>query len=195
MKESTRTNLELLGEILPEVCIDELALAIKCGAKPGKHGPGPIECLPFRRNDYLLKAKKKIKKWESGDTINEDGFVTMKIKPEVSNVKDYLTTYNEDGTVRSQIPIVDTTTAETIVMVKDGYTIIIGGLIKDETTRTTKKVPILGDIPLLKWGFRQVKEEKEKTELVVFLTPHIITGDKDMFKWEDKEIKGLREYR
>jgi len=74
MKESTRTNLELLGEILPEVCIDELALAIKCGAKPGKHGPGPIECLPFRRNDYLLKAKKKIKKWESGETINEDGF-------------------------------------------------------------------------------------------------------------------------
>jgi MSHA type pilus biogenesis protein MshL len=122
--------------------------------------------------------------------INEDGYVTMKIKPEVSSVARYLTTSD-----KNQIPIVDTTTAETTVMVKDGTTIIIGGLIKDETVRTTKKVPLLGDIPLLGIAFRQVKEEKEKTELVVFLTPHIVTGDKDMPAWEDKQIKDIRDYR
>ena len=122
--------------------------------------------------------------------INEDGYVTMKIKPEVSSVARYLTTSDEN-----QIPIVDTTTAETKVMVKDGTTIIIGGLIKDETVRTVKKVPLAGDLPIIGMIFRQVKEEKEKTELVVFLTPHIITGDKDMPKWEEKEIKDLREYR
>ncbi len=123
-------------------------------------------------------------------TINEDGFVTMKIRPEVSSVGRTLTTSDGD-----EIPIVDTTTAETTVMVKDGHTIIIGGLIKDETVRTTKKIPILGDIPLLGMVFRQIDENKEKTELVVFLTPHIITGDKDMPDWEEKEIRGLRGYK
>lgn len=122
--------------------------------------------------------------------INEDGYVTMKIKPEVSSVARYLITPE-----KNEIPIVDTTTAETKVMVKDGTTIIIGGLIKDETVRTTKKVPFLGDIPLFGLAFRQVKEEKEKTELVVFLTPHIVSGDKDMPTWEDKEIKDIRDYR
>ena len=122
-------------------------------------------------------------------TINEDGFVTMKIRPEVSSVARTLTTSDGD-----EIPIVDTTTAETKVMVKDGHTIIIGGLIKDETVRTTKKIPILGDIPFLGMAFRQIDEDKEKTELVVFLTPHIITGDKDMPDWEEKEIRGLRAY-
>ncbi len=122
--------------------------------------------------------------------INEDGYVTMKIKPEVSSVARYLITPEQN-----QIPIVDTATAETRVMVKDGTTIIIGGLIKDETIRTTKKIPMLGDIPVLGMVFRQVKEEKEKTELVVFLTPHIVTGDNDMPKWENKEIKDLRGYR
>jgi len=121
--------------------------------------------------------------------INEDGFVTMKIKPEVSSVARILTTSQGN-----EIPIIDTTTAETKVMVKDGHTIIIGGLIKDETVRTIKKIPILGDIPFLGMAFRQVDEDKEKTELVVFLTPHIITGDKDMPDWEEKEIKGLRGY-
>ena len=122
--------------------------------------------------------------------INEDGYVTMKIKPEVSSVDRTITT--SEG---NEIPIIDTTIAETTVMVKDGYTIIIGGLIKDETTRTTQKIPILGDIPLLGMAFRQTEEDKEKTELVVFLTPHVITGDKDMLKWEEKEIKGPREYK
>ncbi len=122
--------------------------------------------------------------------INEDGYVTMKIKPEVSSVARYLTIAEEN-----QIPIVDTTTAETKVMVKDGTTIIIGGLIKDETVRTVKKVPFVGDLPIIGMAFRQVKEEKEKTELVVFLTPHIVTGDKDMPTWEEKEIKDIREYR
>jgi general secretion pathway protein D len=114
----------------------------------------------------------------------------MKIKPEVSSVSRTIVT--SEG---NEIPIVDTTTAETTVMVKDGNTIIIGGLIKDETLRTTKKFPILGDIPFLGMLFRQTEEEKEKTELVVFLTPHIISGDKDMHQWEDKQIKGIRKYQ
>jgi len=105
-------------------------------------------------------------------TINEENFITMKIKPEVSSVSGYLTTSQNN-----KIPIVDTTTAETTVMVKDGVTIVIGGLIKDELIDTVNKIPLLGDIPLLGFMFRNKDKLVKKTELVVFLTPHIISGD------------------
>lgn len=104
-------------------------------------------------------------------TINRDNFVTMKIKPEVSSAAEKYTTSKGE-----KIPIVSTSEAETSVMVKDGVTIIIGGLRKDEKSKTIKKVPVLGDIPLLKFFFQSKSEESKKTELVILLTPHIISG-------------------
>ena len=104
-------------------------------------------------------------------TINQEGFVTMKIKPEVSSVTRTLTTASGN-----QIPIVQTSTAETTVMVKDGVTIVIAGLIEDQSLNTTKKIPILGDIPILGAAFRSKEEEVIKSELVIFLTPTIISG-------------------
>lgn len=105
-------------------------------------------------------------------TIHEDGFVTMKIKPEVSSVTSNLTTSNNNT-----IPVVETSEAETTVMVKNGVSIVIGGLIKEEKIKSTRKVPFLGDIPLLGLAFRSVSDELTKTEIVIFLTPTIITGD------------------
>ncbi len=105
-------------------------------------------------------------------TIHRGGFITMNIKPEVSSVVRKVTTSNNNT-----IPVVETSEAETTVMVKDGVTIVIGGLIKDETIRTEKKVPLLGSIPLLGKAFQSVNDFKRKTELVIFLTPRIITGD------------------
>lgn len=104
-------------------------------------------------------------------TINQDNFVTMKIKPEVSSAAEKYTTSKGE-----RIPIVSTSEAETSVMVKDGITIIIGGLRKDEKSKTVKKVPVLGDIPLLKFFFQNKSDESKKTELVILLTPHIISG-------------------
>lgn len=105
-------------------------------------------------------------------TIHKDGFVTMKIKPEISSVTGEVTTSNNNS-----IPVVETSEAETTVMVKDGVTIVIGGLIKDEKIKTTKKVPLLGDIPLLGHAFKNESDKVSKTEIVLFLTPHIIAGD------------------
>ena len=105
-------------------------------------------------------------------TIHNDGFITMKIKPEVSSVTSNLTTSNNNT-----IPIVETSEAETTVMVKDGVSIVIGGLIKEETIKSTKKVPLLGDIPLLGIAFRSQSDSVSKTEIVIFLTPKIMTGD------------------
>ncbi|MEK9148461.1 MAG: secretin N-terminal domain-containing protein, partial [Candidatus Desantisbacteria bacterium] len=105
--------------------------------------------------------------------INRDGFVTMKIRPVVSSA-----TYKDltSGGATSQIPIVSTSEAETAVMVRDGTTIIIAGLMKDEKYKTVRKVPVLGDIPLLGAIFRSTSDEVKKTELAIFLTPHILSG-------------------
>lgn len=106
-------------------------------------------------------------------TINRDGFVTMKIKPEISSAERTNITFDNKIT---QVPIVTTSEAETSVMVKDGVTIIIGGLRKDEKSSTIKKVPLLGDVPLIGLAFRNKTEELKKTELVILLTPHVLTG-------------------
>lgn len=108
-------------------------------------------------------------------TINKDGFVTMKIRPEVSSTSSNYTY----GTPPTTVPIVQTTQAETSVTVKDGTTIIIGGLIKDERTDTVNKIPLLGDIPVVRTAFSNRDKHITKQELVIFLTPHIITGESD----------------
>ena len=121
--------------------------------------------------------------------INDEGFILMKIRPEVSRIDRTLETSTGD-----LIPVVDTTTAETRVMVKDGNTIIIGGLIKNEGTRNTEKIPWLGDLPILGNAFKHVRDDKTKIEMVVFLTPHIIDGEKNMLQFDAKKTKPMRGY-
>jgi type II secretory pathway component GspD/PulD (secretin) len=105
-------------------------------------------------------------------TINEDGYITMKVKPEISSVVSTLTT-----PTKNEIPIIDTSMAETTVLIKDGTTLIIGGLRKEEKTRTADQFPFLGKIPLLGFFFKTSSNRNERTELLVMLTPHIISGE------------------
>jgi type IV pilus secretin PilQ/predicted competence protein len=105
-------------------------------------------------------------------TIHDDGYVTMKIKPEVSSAVDKVTTAQ-----KNEIPIVETSQVDTTVRVKDGITIIIGGLIKDEALEKKNGIPFLGSIPVVGRAFRNEQRSTEKTEIVIFLTPHVISGD------------------
>jgi len=105
-------------------------------------------------------------------TINSDGFITMKIKPEVSSVRETLTT-----SLGSVVPIVETSEAETVVKVKDGSMIMIAGLMKEEKRRDTVGLPILSRIPIVGNLFSSNAQQKKNTEVVVFLTPRIITGE------------------
>jgi type II secretory pathway component GspD/PulD (secretin) len=106
-------------------------------------------------------------------SINQDGYVTMKIKPEVSSVVRTLTTAQ-----KNEIPIVDTSSTETNVMVADGMTVILGGMRKDERKNTDKQVPKLANIPFLgRAFFKQEDRDTTLSELVVFITPHIVFGD------------------
>jgi type II secretory pathway component GspD/PulD (secretin) len=126
-------------------------------------------------------------------SINEEGFITMKIKPEVSSVASILTT-----PTGNKIPIIDTSTVETTVMIKDKTTLILGGLRKEEITRTSEQFPVLGKIPILNLFFSNRSSKKDRTEILVLITPHIITGEVmpviDERKVEGQPGKSYRPY-
>jgi len=119
-------------------------------------------------------------------TISKDGFITMKIRPEISSAK-RTQIISEDR--KTEVPIVTTSEAETTVMVKDGVTLIIGGLKKDKREKTTKRLPILGDIPLLGYLFGSTSDEVTKTELVILLTPHLMSGESAFSDFSDLKPK------
>ncbi|MDB4349338.1 hypothetical protein OAA99_00110 [Omnitrophica bacterium] len=116
-------------------------------------------------------------------TINRNGFITMKIKPEVSSQTGSVDIVSEEGTTTrtTQIPVISTSEAETTVMVKDGNTIVLAGLIEKREEKSEDRVPYLADMPLLGGLFRSTtkgsSDNPERKELVIFLTPHIISGE------------------
>ena len=105
-------------------------------------------------------------------TINKDGFVTMLVKPEISNKVGDATFTNSGSTVTS--PIIDTRSLESNVLIKSGDTLAIGGLLQDEVAKNRTKVPILGDIPILGYLFQEHLNARSKRNLLVFITPTII---------------------
>lgn len=96
--------------------------------------------------------------------INDNNNISLDIRPEVSEVSDYV----------DNMPVINTKKVETNVRVKNGQTIAIGGLISNNQIEKLSKVPILGDVPILGKLFRNRKMTNEKRELVIFITPKII---------------------
>ena len=78
------------------------------------------------------------------------------------------------------VPLISNRDVRTTITVKDGQTLMIGGLISKRTTKTLTKVPILGDIPLIQNLFRELREEEAKTTLFISLTPHIVDAPSEI---------------
>jgi len=105
-------------------------------------------------------------------SINKDNFVTLKVKPEISNkVGD--TTFVFAGAAVSS-PIIDTRTLESNVLIRSGDTLAIGGLLQDEVAKAHNKVPFIGDVPVLGYLFQNHLNARTKRNLLVFVTPTII---------------------
>jgi MSHA type pilus biogenesis protein MshL len=102
--------------------------------------------------------------------VSAGGLITMDITPAVSR----LVRMDKSGTGNTSAPVIDIRQASSIVRVRDGATIIMGGLVQDSETTTRRKIPLLGDIPLLGKAFTGKYESKERTELIFFLTPRVI---------------------
>jgi type IV pilus assembly protein PilQ len=102
-------------------------------------------------------------------TLNADGRVTLEVSPTVSQPSSIAASAGTTGA-----PAIDSRTAKTIVLVQDGETIVIGGLITDSVSNVVAKIPILGDIPILGWLFKKKDVQRDRVELLIFVTPRIV---------------------
>ena len=100
--------------------------------------------------------------------VTEDDEVVLTLYPQVSLVTSYLKTQAGD------YPQISTREARTTVSVKSGATLAIGGLIRDNEIKNAQKIPLLGDLPIIGQFFRHNKTTKDRSEIVIFLTPKII---------------------
>jgi type IV pilus secretin PilQ/predicted competence protein len=105
-------------------------------------------------------------------SVNKDDFITLSVKPEISNKVADATFVFAGATVAS--PIIDTRTLDSNVLIKSGDTLAIGGLLQDEVTKARNKVPIMGDIPILGYFFQERLNARTKRNLLVFVTPTIL---------------------
>ncbi|MBN2377627.1 MAG: type II secretion system secretin GspD [Sedimentisphaerales bacterium] len=143
------------------------------------------EEVPFIRNTRITETGQTINTIEYEDigiilevtpSINPDGLVIMDVKPEIST------------TTANTVPISEGVnaavfakrSAESRVAIRDGQTIVIGGLVQDREVESVDKVPLLGDIPLLGLLFQRKQTEKQKTELLIFMTPHVAMRDEEL---------------
>lgn len=133
--------------------------------------------ITYKREDVALKLKIK-------PQINESGYMTLQIDQEVTELGAN-TQYGYTTSKRA---------AKTIINAEDEQTVVIGGLMKDIVTESENKIPILGDIPLLGALFKYTKNKKEKVNLLIILTPHIVEGKEDFERIYKRKMHEREEF-
>lgn len=131
-------------------------------------------------------ATQQVEFLESGTLLDfrpficKDGYVRMEIYPEQST-----------GSVEVQgdfvLPNKSTTQIKTNVMVKNGQTIVIGGLFQDDIQKTYSQVPLLGDLPFIGSAFKKTNDQAIRTELIVMMTPHVVYDPETVEAVEESE--------
>lgn len=122
--------------------------------------------------------------------ISPDGYVTLDINPEYSTIKEQLYT---DGEVEGQRDLAATLLQRrnlTLkgIRIKDGETLIIGGMIQEYETKSVSKIPFLGDLPFIGMIFRSTGTQKQKEEMVIMITPQIILDTEDAEQITDLDL-------
>jgi type IV pilus assembly protein PilQ len=102
-------------------------------------------------------------------SINADGRILLQIMPRVSQPS-----VSASGSTQTGAPAIDSRDANTTVLVRDGETIVIGGLISDSFQDTIAKIPLLGDIPILGWLFKKKSKTRVRNELLIFVTTRVM---------------------
>lgn len=103
--------------------------------------------------------------------ISDDGYITIQVRPEVST----FTFVEED-----KYPHIRTREAETIIRVKDGQPVLIGGLLQEQEVKSISKIPLLSDLPILGRLFTKTSKDMKKTEMNIFLIPRIVDGSEGL---------------
>lgn len=111
--------------------------------------------------------------------IGDDGYVRMEIHPEDSS----------GGLTSSNLPFKITTEVTSNVMVRDGHTIVIGGLFRESSDTSRSQVPLLGNIPVAGTLFRQQRDRTSREEIIILLTPHIIKDQAKYAQLSEEQLK------
>ena len=111
--------------------------------------------------------------------ISPDGYVTLNIKPEYATILSQIPAEDQNGEYIAATLLSRRNLDLKNVRIKDGETLVIGGLINEEEQKTIGKVPVLGDIPLIGTLFRSTTSTKKKNEMVIMITPKIVTDTED----------------
>jgi len=108
--------------------------------------------------------------------ITAEGNIEMILDPEISSLSSQSVPIGNNVTY----PVINKISADTVVVTPNNQTVVIGGLMQTQKTSTENKVPLLGDIPILGYAFKFKTTNTAKTELIIFLTPHIVRDPSDM---------------
>jgi general secretion pathway protein D len=114
--------------------------------------------------------------------------VTLDVTPEISQLTSSTVTISPGVNA----PIINRRAADSRVTIRDGQTIVIGGLMEDRKISTLSKVPLLGDIPLIGPLFQHNNVSKTKTELLIFLTPHVAPAPEALKPMSKDELRGTK---
>jgi MSHA type pilus biogenesis protein MshL len=102
--------------------------------------------------------------------ISTNGWITLDVSPVITSLVATETSPNETTTA----PVLDIKQASSLVRMRDGETIVMGGLIQNSAAKSVRKIPLIGDIPILGKLFTGTFTANQKKELVIFLTPTIV---------------------
>jgi general secretion pathway protein D len=153
--------------------------------------------IPFITRSQLTDSGQTINTIEYGDVgilldvvphINPDGLVILDVAPEISTLTGTTVPISE----LVSAPVIAKRSAQSRVAVRSGQTIVIGGLMEDRVTQTINKVPLLGDIPIFGHAFKRTQTNKSKTELLIFLTPHVAADPNALEQMSEKELEGAK---
>ena len=146
----------------------------------------PTSTVQYKDTGTLLKVRPR---------INHDGLIILDVDQQVSMaVANPFYDSTNKGSINS--PVISTRELKTKLAVKNGQSIMMGGLIKKGTTNEENKIPLLGDIPGLGWAFKYGKKSNAKTELLVIITPYVIESDDVLEQYVKKfqeKMQGLRQ--
>jgi len=153
------------------------------------------QSVPFITNTRITDSGQQINDIQYRDIglslnvtphINPDGVVILDVTPEISQ----LTSQTIPISSTTAAPVIAKRSADSRIGVKDGQTIVIGGLMEDRKTSDVQKVPFLGDVPVLNLIFNRTITKKTKTELLIFLTPHVAQRPDELEPMGEDESKG-----
>ncbi len=166
---TTLDNQEAEFEVVTTVLIERLQLQTGSPSRAGGAAAGGTGAQGFGGAIPFVSLEEKDIgiKMTVTPRVNEGGFVTMVIQATVEALL-------SSAEIETERPKTSKRSAQTQVIVADGETVIIGGLMSENNIESTKKVPILGDIPVLGVLFRSKKTITEKRELLIFITPTIV---------------------